>query len=841
MKRKRYTGALSSIPRLLTAGLPLLLLTAALQAQTADTRASAAVKDGEVASEPPAALKLPDLRELGLGVPRPVKAASAMLGIGRRRLALVLGNGMLGNRRVVDSAARDTQAVASALRDDGFVVMLREDLPARELRSTLKEFQQRLQPGDLGFIYATGLGAQIDGQNLLLPRDAELDASQSLPVRQAQLRAQGVPLAELVDALLGPAGSPRMLVVDAAFRHPALADLPAKGLAAQRLPPGMIALFGLGLDTVQDVPAVAALPQPAPGDPQHIAATPFARVLVGKLAVARIKSPDALRATRRALVEGSAGQFEPWIDGDTDDEELAEASLLDGLVPRTPEDLAREAARYALRSTSQPATGSLAGSTSSVATSASNIATNSAGGTAVSTASGSGEQSVSDVLDRARRPTSPAKLVGDEAQTLGNADNGPTMRPASARPGLADAPGVSPSSAVSALGSAASATGSVVGSAAGLASSVATAAVITSVAADAAVTAATAAAGTVVGATGSLAAQALSLGSRSGSASDTSAATAAAVKEAPPARTTSVSAAAPAVAPGAAVMASQGASAVPQSAVTASRSASAVRQGVAVVSPSGASELPVNAVLDATIGRAAGPASTVPAPPQGARPPSARRVDGRTVRNAAGGERPAYVPRSNSFGYAEGDIYTYQVIDTWKGEISRRYTTAIEEVRDDGQLLANDHQVQLDAEGRLVRQTYDDGRVSLFEPPQALWWAHPQRGESRDLRFTETIAGRDGRKLGEIEWKGSASVGRARKIELPAGEIEALPIDSSGWQYDYRSDGTRVDTKWSRTVWYSIRLGHPVAIDIEDTDHLGRLLRRERIELLHAQAVRATP
>jgi len=68
-----------------------------------------------------------------------------------------------------------------------------------------------------------------------------------------------------------------------------------------------------------------------------------------------------------------------------------------------------------------------------------------------------------------------------------------------------------------------------------------------------------------------------------------------------------------------------------------------------------------------------------------------------------------------------------------------------------------------------------------------------------------------------------------------------LPIESSGWQYARRSDGSRADSKWSRTVWYSTKLGHPVAIDIEDTDHLGRLLRRERVELLHAQTARSAP
>jgi hypothetical protein len=217
--------------------------------------------------------------------------------------------------------------------------------------------------------------------------------------------------------------------------------------------------------------------------------------------------------------------------------------------------------------------------------------------------------------------------------------------------------------------------------------------------------------------------------------------------------------------------------------------------------------------------------------------PGLNTPDARTVRNADGGERPAYAPRTNSYGYAEGDTYTYQVMDTWKDEVINRYTTAIEEVLPDGQMLANGQKVMMDAQGRLLKRANADGSISKFEPSQDLWWSNPKRGESRDLRFIETIQRGNGRPR-EIEWKGSTSVGKVQKIETPAGEFEVLPIESSGWSYEVAFDGLR-STKWSRTVWYSTKLGHPVAIDIQDADRLGKLLLRQRVELLHAQASRA--
>ena len=337
------------------------------------------------------ALKVPELADLGLSVPRQIKAASALVGMGRQRLALVVAMGTIGSRQVVDNAPRDAKAVAAALREDGFVVMLREDISGADLRAALKEFHDRLQPGGLGFAYFSGLGAQVDGQNLLLPRDAVLDAQAPVAERLSQLGKAGVPLSEVVDALMGPSGSPRLLVVDAAYRHPALDGLPAPGLQAQKLPPGVMALYGQALGQQQEVPAVAPLASPPPSDAREIAASAFTRTLVGEMLASRKTAPDVLRGTRRKLFDGSLGQTDLWLAGDTDSEELAEATIIDGVIPRTPEELAREAASQALRALTHHA-GAAAASTGTATASATSLAAT------------AGEQSVASVLEQAPKP-----------------------------------------------------------------------------------------------------------------------------------------------------------------------------------------------------------------------------------------------------------------------------------------------------------------------------------------------------------------------------------------------------------------------------------------------------
>ncbi len=234
----------------------------------------------------------------------------------RQRLALVVGVGTVGNRIVLESARRDTAAVAAALRAGGFEVTLLEDSNSTDLRSALKDYRERLRPDGVGFIYFTGLGAQVDGRNLLLPSEVTLNDAQPPAAMAAVLRAVGLPLQELVDALAGGTDAPRALVVDAAYRQTTLGRLTPAGLARPRLGSNTLVLLGHAPGALQEL-QVAPAPADPPADPRQGAATRFARVLVEALGTPRITLPEALRAVRLSVVDTSGGQTQPWLGGET--------------------------------------------------------------------------------------------------------------------------------------------------------------------------------------------------------------------------------------------------------------------------------------------------------------------------------------------------------------------------------------------------------------------------------------------------------------------------------------------------------------------------------------------
>lgn len=277
----------------------------------------------------------------------------------RQRLAFVVGIGNIGARPVLESAKRDSEAVAAALRWGGFEVLLQLDPSAADLRAGLKDFRDRLRADGIGLIYFTGLAAQVDARNLLLPADMTLNDALPAPALATVLRAVGVPLQELADALAGGADSPRLLLVDAAYRNPALARLIPPGLARPRLPAGTMALLGHAPGALQDPPgalqtppAVMPLPSPPPKDLTPLAASRFARVVVDALTTPRISVPEALRAVRLAVADSGGGVAQPWLAGDTFGREyLADAALLEAPMPTAGAATAAVAAAAASTST----------------------------------------------------------------------------------------------------------------------------------------------------------------------------------------------------------------------------------------------------------------------------------------------------------------------------------------------------------------------------------------------------------------------------------------------------------------------------------------------------------
>ncbi len=95
-----------------------------------------------------------------------------------KRVALVIGNNAYANLpdfRQLQKAVNDARSMRDTLRDDlGFNVNFAENADFRTMNNGFKNFEATVEPGDVVFLFFSGHGVSIGGENYLLPSDIPL-------------------------------------------------------------------------------------------------------------------------------------------------------------------------------------------------------------------------------------------------------------------------------------------------------------------------------------------------------------------------------------------------------------------------------------------------------------------------------------------------------------------------------------------------------------------------------------------------------------------------------------------------------------------------------------------
>jgi uncharacterized caspase-like protein len=92
-----------------------------------------------------------------------------------KRVALIIGNSAYQKVPPLTNPTSDAAALAAMFKAAQFdSVELKFDLPATELRRTLREFAARTRDADIAVVYYAGHGIELDGNNFLVPVDATL-------------------------------------------------------------------------------------------------------------------------------------------------------------------------------------------------------------------------------------------------------------------------------------------------------------------------------------------------------------------------------------------------------------------------------------------------------------------------------------------------------------------------------------------------------------------------------------------------------------------------------------------------------------------------------------------
>jgi uncharacterized caspase-like protein len=155
------------------------------------------------------------------------------------RFALIIGNDGYENGQL-PTAAQDAGLIADTLKAAGFDVMGARNVDQDTLRASYREFLQKVAgagEGGVAFIYVSGFGIQFEGENYLIPVDANVQ-------RETDLALNAIRISDLTRPMSSLPARVKMVVLDLAYKGPfgQQAQI-APGLALATPEPGMLIAF----------------------------------------------------------------------------------------------------------------------------------------------------------------------------------------------------------------------------------------------------------------------------------------------------------------------------------------------------------------------------------------------------------------------------------------------------------------------------------------------------------------------------------------------------------------------------------------------------------------------
>jgi uncharacterized caspase-like protein len=115
------------------------------------------------------------------------------------RIALVIGNAGY-QAAALTTPANDAGLIAQTLQAAGFDVVGARDLDQDTLRSVLRDFLKKAQaagPNTVAYVYLSGYGLQLEGENYFVPIDARIARDTDVPQEAIGISDYTRPLAAL--------------------------------------------------------------------------------------------------------------------------------------------------------------------------------------------------------------------------------------------------------------------------------------------------------------------------------------------------------------------------------------------------------------------------------------------------------------------------------------------------------------------------------------------------------------------------------------------------------------------------------------------------------------------
>lgn len=241
------------------------------------------------------------LRSVLLGTLALVLGSTA--GLAEKRVALVIGNSDYQNVARLANPANDAAAMAAIFKKAKFdEVELRNDLSATAMRRALRDFADKARDADIAVVYYAGHGIEVDGNNYLIPIDAQLD-------RDTDVYDETFALDRILVAV-EPAKQLRLVILDACRDNP-FSKTMKRTVGSRAIGRGLAKVEPSSPNTMIAFAAKAGFTA-SDGESKN---SPFAAALVKHLATPGLDLRKAFGYVRDDVLKVTNNKQEPFVYG----------------------------------------------------------------------------------------------------------------------------------------------------------------------------------------------------------------------------------------------------------------------------------------------------------------------------------------------------------------------------------------------------------------------------------------------------------------------------------------------------------------------------------------------
>ena len=236
-------------------------------------------------------------------------AATALAGVAStaaategRRVALVIGNGAYRNVPALINPPNDASDIAAALKRLGFTVTLSTNAGFDDMRRSLIALGRDAAGAEMAAVYFAGHGMEINGENWLIPIDADL--KRDTDAANEAINLQSVMLQVSNTTSLG------LVILDACRNNPFAARM-NRSIATRAAP-----MSGLGrIEPVGNVLVAYAARDGTTALDGAARNSPFAAALLRNIEVSGVEVTFMFRNVRDDVMEATRNEQQPFVYG----------------------------------------------------------------------------------------------------------------------------------------------------------------------------------------------------------------------------------------------------------------------------------------------------------------------------------------------------------------------------------------------------------------------------------------------------------------------------------------------------------------------------------------------